>query len=148
MRCTVREKYNQQLAQSIAEGAEEATGDDAHRDDVTALMVAAQGGHLDMTKLLVEKGADVKAKDEEGFTPLLNAVKVMGLPRPCFILLTRRFGSKNQVQLRVSDSPGRPLLLEIPSRAQKCIAAVTASRCPEHELTSFTPDMVIRLVSI
>lgn len=65
-----------QLAQSIAEGAEEATGDDAHRDDVTALMVAAQGGHLEMVTLLMDKGADVAAKDEEGFTALLNAVKV------------------------------------------------------------------------
>ncbi|CAM9789033.1 unnamed protein product, partial [Sphacelaria rigidula] len=65
-----------QLAQSIADGAEEATGDDAHRDDVTALMVAAQGGHLEMVTLLTDNGADVKAKDEEGFTALLNAVKV------------------------------------------------------------------------
>lgn len=65
-----------QLAQSIAEGTAEATGDDAHRDDVTALMVAAQGGHVEVAKLLVERGADVRAKDEQLFTPLLNAVKV------------------------------------------------------------------------
>lgn len=65
-----------QLAQAIADGGEEATGDDAHRDDVTALMVAAQGGHEDVVRLLVERGADVRAEDEEGFTPLLNAVKV------------------------------------------------------------------------
>lgn len=65
-----------QLAQTIAEGGEEPTGDDAHRDDVTALMVAAQGGHEEVVRLLVGKGADVRAKDEEGYTPLLNAVKV------------------------------------------------------------------------
>lgn len=65
-----------QLAQTIADGGEEPTGDDAHRDDVTALMVAAQGGHEAVVRLLVEKGADVRAKDEEDFTPLLNAVKV------------------------------------------------------------------------
>lgn len=64
-----------QLAQTIADGGEEPTGDDAHRDDVTALMVAAQGGHEAVVKVLVGKGADVRAKDEEGFTPLLNAVK-------------------------------------------------------------------------
>lgn len=68
--------WAEQLAQTIAEGGEEPTGDDAHRDDVTALMVAAQGGHDEVVKLLVERGADVRAKDEEGFTPLLNAVKV------------------------------------------------------------------------
>lgn len=72
---------HKQLAQTIAEGGEEATGDDAHRDDVTALMVAAQGGHEAVVRLLVEKGGDVRAKDEEGFTPLLNAVKVGGLIR-------------------------------------------------------------------
>lgn len=73
-----------QLAQSIAEGAEEATGDDAHRDDVTALMVAAQGGHLEVTQLLVEHGSDVRAKDEEGFTPLLYSVKVSRDRVDCF----------------------------------------------------------------
>ncbi|CAB1112189.1 unnamed protein product [Ectocarpus sp. CCAP 1310/34] len=66
-------EFLEQLAQTIADGGEEPTGDDAHRDDVTALMVAAQGGHEAVVKLLVEKGADVRAKDEEGFTPLLNA---------------------------------------------------------------------------
>eukprot|EP00752_Nemacystus_decipiens_P008526 g7615.t1 len=68
-------EFLEQLAQTIADGGEEPTGDDAHRDDVTALMVAAQGGHEAVVRLLVEKGADVRAKDEEGFTPLLNAVK-------------------------------------------------------------------------
>lgn len=69
------------------DGVEEATGDDAHRDDVTALMVAAQGGHLEMVKFLVEKGADVKAKDEEGFSPLLNAVKVIAALMSCSIYM-------------------------------------------------------------
>ncbi|CAN0438618.1 unnamed protein product, partial [Ectocarpus fasciculatus] len=68
-------EFLEQLAQTIADGGEEPTGDDAHRDDVTALMVAAQGGHEAVVKVLVGKGADVRAKDEEGFTPLLNAVK-------------------------------------------------------------------------
>ena len=64
------------MAQSIAEGLQEATGDDAHRDDVTALMVAAQGGHEEVVRLLVERGADVRAKDEEDYTALISAVKV------------------------------------------------------------------------
>lgn len=38
-------------------------------------MVAALGGHLDTVKLLVARGADVKAKDDEDMTGLLNAVK-------------------------------------------------------------------------
>lgn len=74
------------MAQTIAEGGQEPSEDDAHRDDVTALMVAAQGGHEDVVRLLVERGADVRAKDEEGFTPLLNAVKVMSMGKSIVFL--------------------------------------------------------------
>ncbi|CAM9752836.1 unnamed protein product, partial [Choristocarpus tenellus] len=60
------------IAKTVAEGGEES---EPHKDDVTALMVAAQGGHLETVKLLLDNGADVRAKDEEDITPLLNAVK-------------------------------------------------------------------------
>lgn len=38
-------------------------------------MVAAQGGHIGTVKLLVEAGATVDVADDEGMTPLLNAIK-------------------------------------------------------------------------
>jgi uncharacterized protein len=41
---------------------------------VTALHNAAANGHSRLCKLLIEQGADVNAKDINGFTPLINAV--------------------------------------------------------------------------
>ena len=38
-------------------------------------MVAAQGGHIGTVKLLVDAGATVDIADDEGMTPLLNAIK-------------------------------------------------------------------------
>ena len=33
---------------------------------LTTLMAAAQGGNLDIVKLFLNKGADVRAKDDDG----------------------------------------------------------------------------------
>lgn len=38
-------------------------------------MVAAQGGHMGTVRLLVEANAKVDVADDEGMTPLLNAIK-------------------------------------------------------------------------
>ena len=65
-------EYVAQVAKAIAEGKEDV---EPHRDGVTALIVAAQGGHLGTVKMLVEAGADVTAIDDEDFTPLLSAIK-------------------------------------------------------------------------
>lgn len=40
---------------------------------VTALMLAASLGHLEMVKALTKAGADVKAQDERGYTALMSA---------------------------------------------------------------------------
>jgi hypothetical protein len=36
----------------------------------TCLMIAARGGHLDICRLLIDKGAQLEVKGSEGFTPL------------------------------------------------------------------------------
>lgn len=64
--------YIERVARLIAEGKEEV---EPHKDGVTALSVAALGGHLSSVKLLVEAGAEVNILDNEDVTPLLAAVK-------------------------------------------------------------------------
>ena len=39
----------------------------------TALTVACSGGHEDLVKLLIEKGAHIEHRDKKGFTPLILA---------------------------------------------------------------------------
>ena len=65
-------EYIEQVAKAIAEGKEDV---EPHKDGVTALAVAAQGGHLGTVTMLVEAGAKVRVLDDEDMTPLLNAVK-------------------------------------------------------------------------
>jgi serine/threonine-protein phosphatase 6 regulatory ankyrin repeat subunit B len=65
--------YIERVAKLIAEGKDEV---EPHKDGVTALSVAAQGGHFGPVKQLVEAGAVVDIADEDDVTPLLAAVKV------------------------------------------------------------------------
>ena len=65
-------EYIEQVAKSIAEGKEDA---EPHKDGVTALHVAAQGGHIGTVTMLVEAGAATRVADDDEMTPLLNAVK-------------------------------------------------------------------------
>ena len=66
-------EYLEKLAVMIEEGT--VNDDDPHVDGVTAVHVAAQGGHLDCVNALIEAGADVTIQDDEDRTPLLLAVK-------------------------------------------------------------------------
>ena len=65
-------EYILQVIQKIADKKEDA---EPHKDGVTALHVAAQGGHIGTVTMLVEAGATIRVADDEGMTPLLNAVK-------------------------------------------------------------------------
>jgi ankyrin repeat protein len=68
-----REGYVEKLQKMIEEG--QVQEDDPHVDGVTALHVAAQGGYVEMVKLLLEAGADVAHKDDSERTPLVLAVQ-------------------------------------------------------------------------
>jgi len=65
--------YLVKLAKMIEEGT--VKDEDPHVDGVTAAHVAAQGGHLESVKILIDAGADVTVLDDEDRTPLLLAVK-------------------------------------------------------------------------
>ena len=65
------EAYVAQVAAQLAEGKEDV---EPHKDGVTALQVAAQGGHLACVELLLDSGADPRPVDEEGMSALANAV--------------------------------------------------------------------------
>jgi ankyrin repeat protein len=45
-------------------------------DDVTALHLASRDGHADVTRVLLEHGADVNARDRDGQTALHRASRI------------------------------------------------------------------------
>ncbi|TBR24596.1 hypothetical protein EPO15_03795 [bacterium] len=57
-------------------------------EGVTPLIAAADGGHFQTVRLLVEAGADVNRGDSSGFTPLMGAA-CTGHPRMAGFLLQR-----------------------------------------------------------
>eukprot|EP00977_Amphora_coffeiformis_P016740 scaffold5278_cov128-Amphora_coffeaeformis.AAC.6 len=65
--------YAERLAKMIEEGT--VTDTENNVDGVTALHVAAQGGHLDTVNLLLENGAKPAVADDDQRTPLTLAIK-------------------------------------------------------------------------
>lgn len=65
--------YLVKLAKMIEDGTVQ--DEDPHVDGVTAVHVAAQGGHLESVKILIDAKADVTILDDEDRSPLLLAVK-------------------------------------------------------------------------
>jgi ankyrin repeat protein len=67
--------YLEKLQKMIEEGTVQE--DEPHVDGVTALHVAAQGGHLDMVKVLIEAGVEssIAHLDDAGRSPLTLAVQ-------------------------------------------------------------------------
>lgn len=46
------------------------------KEGISALTIAARGGHTEIVTLLLAKGADVNAKDNEGWTALMKAARL------------------------------------------------------------------------
>ena len=65
--------------------------------DGTPLHYAAANGHKEIAELLIEKGADVKAKDEGGKTPLDVAIQFKELE---IADLIRVIGGKTAEELK------------------------------------------------
>jgi ankyrin repeat protein len=59
-----------------------ASPDDRGRYGLTALHYAVRGGKLPLIKLLLERGAQVNALDEDGLTPLLHLTKTRSKANP------------------------------------------------------------------
>jgi uncharacterized protein len=66
------EAFVERVADLIAAGNEDV---EPHKNGITALSVAAQGGHLGTVQLLVEAGAAVDFLDDEDMSPLITALK-------------------------------------------------------------------------
>ncbi|GKY92051.1 hypothetical protein MPSEU_000176600 [Mayamaea pseudoterrestris] len=66
-------EYLKKLEKMIAEG--QVTNEDPHVDGLTALHVAAQGGHMATAEVLLEAGVEVNLDDEQGRSPLMLAIK-------------------------------------------------------------------------
>lgn len=66
--------YLVKLKKMIEEGTVD-KNEDPHIDGVTAVQVAAQGGHLECVNMLIEAGATVTIEDDEKRTPIYMAVK-------------------------------------------------------------------------
>jgi len=65
--------YMERLQKMIEDGSVE--NPDDHVNGVTALHVAAQGGHLEVVEMLIRAGANVNVVDDEKRTALILAVK-------------------------------------------------------------------------
>ncbi|UPK96500.1 hypothetical protein LCI18_007435 [Fusarium solani-melongenae] len=75
----------------------------SHRGRETLLHTAARGGHQDICRELVEKWHyDVEAKDKDGFTPLLVAVRCQHLSLASF--LVRNLGAKTTPRIKILES--------------------------------------------
>lgn len=65
-------EYIEQVKKALVEGKPDV---EPHTDGVTALIVAAQAGHVGTVKLLVEAGANLNVRDEDNLTALCSAAK-------------------------------------------------------------------------
>lgn len=66
-------EYMEKFAEEVAAGRKVET--EPHKNGLSSLMVAANEGHVETIKLLIEARADVLATDDEGDSALVSALK-------------------------------------------------------------------------
>uniref|UniRef100_A0A8D0C9I6 Ankyrin repeat domain 63 n=1 Tax=Salvator merianae TaxID=96440 RepID=A0A8D0C9I6_SALMN len=104
------------------------------RDDTgrSALSLACERGHLEVTKLLVEYGADPDAVDSRGWTPLMYAAS---LGRTAVVEWLLRVFRRLGICLERADRAGRTALHLADSAGHtKCVRALKASGALVHNL--------------
>jgi uncharacterized protein len=116
------------LARCAVDGARSLVGA-ASQDGVTALHIAAAQGHAEMVSWLVNAGAGVDARDQEGRTPLLHAASA-GRAR-VVELLVRECGAN----VAARDRHGRVALQVAEAGGHKDVAALVV-RPPRREIIS------------
>jgi len=70
----------------------------------TALLIAAEGGHVGVMDLLIKAGADVRLQDRQGDSPLMGAVRLGALDASTLLL-------KNGADVNQRDNAGRTALI-------------------------------------
>lgn len=108
-------EYIEKVAAAIAEGREDV---EPHKDGVTALMVAAAGGYLEVVKLLVVEGqADATLVDEEDLTAFTSAIKA-GHAEVALYLLQMDKANANDVYTDDKGKVHTSLLMDAVESAQ------------------------------
>jgi ankyrin repeat protein len=99
---------------------------EADAEGVTALMLAANRGRLDMVRALVAAGADVNAADARGFTPLFhacyNSEEDRGHPEVVDALLAAGADREARIGFGV-----RPLMYAAGNGEAACVQALLAA---------------------
>jgi len=96
--------------ESAVEAGTQPPDQERHVDDVTALTVAAQGGHLECTQALLEAGADPLLVDAEGRSALTMAIK--GNYGEVAIALVKGGADPNAVYIDEEDSSEHNMLFD------------------------------------
>lgn len=79
-------------------------------DETTALMLAAQGGHLEAMRALIESGADVNAADERGDRVISRVIRTQLVEDQGFRCDAIRLLLRNGVDLSPLDEEGRAIV--------------------------------------
>lgn len=101
--------------QGVSAALDDGAGVDARREQVTALMLAAERGHVDIMRALLAAGANPNAARDDGVTTLMHAA-ASGDAAPVKLLLDARA----EVNARASQSGITALRVAVAAGATAC----------------------------